>query len=101
MVCSQEFHHAAIFLKDAADKRFNFDRKVLAQCLAESRKQLRIGFHRIEIVEVQPLHRKTRDQAGRALIREHTTYLSIDDSGLREAAPSSDIEQLFIGALTP
>ena len=78
--------------------------KVLSQLFAESWKQLRIGLHRVERREIQPFHRKTADQAGRARIGEHAAHLRVQHrwrARLAQSACRSDIEQLFIGSLTP
>ena len=75
VVGSQKIHNAPIFQKNAAQEIFCLLRKIATQLIVELRKQHRIGFHGIEIGDVQPLHCKACDEARGFGVRHHTPHL--------------------------
>jgi hypothetical protein len=73
-----------VFQQNVANELSGFFREIVSQLFIESREQFRIGLHGIERGEVQPLHRKAGDQAGRLGVGQHAPHLLVQGSGLFE-----------------
>ncbi len=87
--------------QNALDEQFGLGCHVLAQLRCVAEKQARIRLDRIELVEVQPLERETRDQARGTWVGEHPPYLGLHRLGRAQLAGRGDTDQFVVGPLSP
>ena len=87
VVGGEQVADVAILEQHARHEGLDLDGHVLPQLVVERRKQIRIGLHFAELVEIQPLEREVAHQARRARVVQHPKRLGLERARRRAACP--------------